>query len=110
MTDIDAALDETLAFFKGTLDWLIHHHGTFATSTSHDLAAPERANAVWKLSGESISLAVVLVDMLGRGYTAQTWPTMRAIHEANRLLSAVTDVHEERICRRWLSSQEVKQR
>ena len=47
--------------------------------------------------------------MLQGGYTAQTWPTMRAIHEANRLLGAVVDPDEERIGRRWLADEEVKQ-
>lgn len=47
--------------------------------------------------------------MLSDGYTAQTLPTMRAIHEAHRLLGAVVDPEEERIPRRWLADQEVKQ-
>jgi hypothetical protein len=71
--------------------------------TSHDLAANERVGAIWKLSGESIAHALALVDLLERGYTGRTWPAMRAIHEADRLLVAVTDPDEERIV--WWSSE-----
>jgi hypothetical protein len=51
-------------------------------------------NAIWKLGGESLAHCRALLDMLRDGYTGQTWPTMRAIHESNRLLGAVVDPEE----------------
>src|SRR5688500_7210359 len=101
---------ETLTFYRETLEWLSHHHVAAAARTEHDLAADERENAVWKLSGQAIAYAWALVELLERGYTGQTWALMRAVHEVDRLLGAVTDENEERIVRRWLANQEVKQK
>jgi hypothetical protein len=82
----------------------------FAEVTTHDLDADERVNAIWKLSGESLAHSRALLDMLGDGYTAQTWPAMGAIHESNRLLGTVMDHDEDRIAEQWLADKEVKQR
>jgi hypothetical protein len=100
---------ETITFYRQSLEWLAKHHADYGQKTSHDLLEKERHNAVWKLSGQSIAHATALVDLLELGYTGQTWPLMRAIHEVNRLLVAVTDVEEDTIVRRWLADQEVKQ-
>jgi hypothetical protein len=54
-------------------------------------------------------VARALVDLLDGGYTTQTFPMMRSIHESNRLLSAVADVEEEEIAERWIADKEVKQ-
>lgn len=104
------AAEAALQFFGQTLDWLEGHHHSYAEVTTHDLDAEERVNAIWKLSGESLAHSRALLDMLGDGYTAQTWPAMRAIHESNRLLGAVIDLDEERIVKRWLADKEMKQR
>jgi hypothetical protein len=101
---------ETLAFYRQTLEWLAHHHAHAASETKHDLAAEERDNAVWKLSGQAIAYAFALVELLDRGYTGQTWALMRAVHEVDRLIIAATAEGEERIVRRWLRNQEVAQR
>jgi hypothetical protein len=107
--DPAVAIASTLRFYAETLEWLAGHHAQFAENTTHDLAAAERANAMWKLSGESIAHAMALLRLLEHGFTGQAWPAMRAVHEAVRLLVAVTDAHEERIPRRWLADQQVKQ-
>jgi hypothetical protein len=99
----------TLGFYRDTLDWLSQHHADAAARTDHDLAANERENAVWKLSGQAIAYAYALVELLERGYTGQTWALMRAIHEVDRLLLAALNDEEERIVRRWLENKEVKQ-
>ena len=88
---------------------LEHHHAGAVSQAAADLNADERPNAIWKLSGQSLALTRAYVDLLKDGYTAQTWPTMRAIHEANRLLGAVADPDEDGIVRRWLADQEIKQ-
>ncbi len=95
--------------YRQSLEWLAKHHTDYGQKSTHDLLDSERHNAVWKLSGQSIAHAMALVNLLELGYTGQTWPLMRAIHEVNRLLVAVTDVEEETIVRRWLADQEVKQ-
>lgn len=61
-------------------------------------------------SGQAIAYACALVELLDRGYTGQTLALMRAVHEVDRLLVAVNDENEERIGRRWLANQEVRQR
>jgi hypothetical protein len=99
----------TLGFHRDTLDWLSQHHADCAARTDHHLAANERENAVWKLSGQAIAYAYALVELLDRGYTGQTWALMRAVHEVDRLLVAALDDQEERIVRRWLEDKEVKQ-
>jgi len=102
-------VQESLAFYGQTLDWLEAHHADYAVKAELDLGADERLNAVWKLSGQSLSLSRTLLALLADGYTSQAWPVMRAIHEANRLLGAVADSEEEQIVRRWLADQQVKQ-
>jgi hypothetical protein len=104
------AASEAVKFYGQTLDWLEQHHAQYARTTSHDLTDRTPVNAIWKLGGQSIGLARALVELLSAGYTAQTWPTMRAIHEANRLLGTVSDPEEEEITERWLADREVKQR
>src|SRR4051812_11848535 len=103
-------LDEQIAFYRENIKWLIAHHADFAQKAKLDLATDERANAIWKLSGQALSHATALIELLDLGYTTQTWPAMRAIHEVDRLLIAVCDPEEERIARRWSSGQEVAQR
>jgi hypothetical protein len=101
--------DSAVGFYRETLDWLAHHHAGVAKASTHDLDADDRWSAVWKLSGTSIGHGYALVEMLSAGFTGQTWAMMRSVHEVNRLLAAVTNLDEERIPRRWLADQEVKQ-
>lgn len=102
-------IESTLDFYRQTLDWLADRHASLGHRSAHDLDANERWNAVWKLSGQSLSHAYALVELLQAGYTGQTWALMRSIHEADRLLVAVCNPDEERIPRRWLADQKVTQ-
>ena len=104
------ATAEALKFYGETLSWLEQHHADFGRTAIDDLGAPERVNAIWKLSGQSLALARALIALLQDGYTNQTWPIMRAIHEADRLLGAVADLEEEGTVGRWLEDKEVKPR
>jgi hypothetical protein len=100
---------ETLKFYRETVGWLEQHHAEYARKAELDLVGNDRPSAIWKLAGESIGAARALVDLLDAGYTTQTFPMMRSIHESNRLLSAVADLEEEEIAERWLADKEVKQ-
>lgn len=40
---------QTLTFYRQTLEWPSQHHQAWASRTQHDLADDERHNAVWKL-------------------------------------------------------------
>jgi hypothetical protein len=102
-------VDSTLGFYRQTVDWLAHHHANLGRDSSHDLDAADRWNAVWKLSGQSLAHTYALLELLQAGYTGQTWALMRSIHEVDRLLVAVCNSDEERIPRRWLADQQVKQ-
>lgn len=102
-------VDSTLGFYRQTVDWLAHHHVNLGSDSSHDLDAADRWNAVWKLSGQSLAHTYALLELLQAGYTGQTWALMRSIHEVDRLLVAVCNPDEERIPRRWLADQQVKQ-
>ena len=74
-TERDAkATEEALGFYGETLDWLEQHHAHFGRTAIDDLGAPERINAIWKLSGQSLALARALLALLQDGYTGQTWP------------------------------------
>jgi DNA-binding PadR family transcriptional regulator len=83
---------ETLKFYRETVGWLEQHHAEYARKAELDLVGNDRPSAIWKLAGESIGAARALVDLLDAGYTTQTFPMMRSIHESNRLLSAVADL------------------
>lgn len=102
-------IPEALTFYRETVNWLEEHHADYARKTELDLAGNDRPSATWKLAGESIGAARALIDLLNAGYTTQTFPTMRAIHESNRLLGVVADPEEEEIAKRWLADREVKQ-
>jgi hypothetical protein len=78
-------IEEVLKFYRETVGWLEQHHADYARKAELDLAGNDRPSAT------------------------QTFPTMRAIHEANRLLGAVADLEEEEIAKRWLADKEVKQ-
>jgi hypothetical protein len=103
-------IEETLTFFAETLEWLAGHHAAYARASTHDLAADEQANAVWKLGGQSIAEATALVDLLKLGYTGQTWPTTRAVHEVNRLLTAISDPQQRPLAERWLAGKKISQK
>lgn len=109
-SDDGKLIDSTLGFYRQTLDWLAHHHTNLGRDSTHDLHGDDRWNAVWKLGGQSIAHGYALVELLAAGFTGPTWALMRSIHEVNRLLAAVSSEEEERIPRRWLADQEVKQR
>ena len=101
--------EATLGFYADTLGWLEQHHRAYTEGATHDIAAADPVNAIWKLAGESLGLTRALVDLLQDGYTGQTWPTMRAIHEANQLLGAVADPDEVKIADRWLANKAINQ-
>jgi hypothetical protein len=108
-SDLEKVRLETLRFFRETVEWLAHYHREFGLKSKHDLEAEDQVNAAWKLSGTCIAQATALVDLLERGYSAQVWPNLRALHEANRLLVAVADPDEPELYKRWLRDKQVKQ-
>lgn len=106
----DRLIEETLGFYGQTLDWL---ETPTPTSPSRSSSISMPTSGLPRSGSSAVNHSgtpAPLVDMLGRGYTGQTWPTMRAIHEVNRLLGAVADADEEEIVARWLADEEVAQR
>lgn len=114
MINDEGALTETvkmmLSTYREILQMLTQFHAEYAIEASYYLDEDERCGAVWKLSGQSLAHAMTLIELLDQGYTLQTWPVLKAIHEANTLLAAVVDEKEDHLLQLWLESKEIPQK
>jgi hypothetical protein len=66
--------------------------------------------AIWELCGRCLSLARLLADELGLGYTAEIAGTIRVLDEAVNLLHAVVADADGDLVRRWLAGDTVMPR
>lgn len=73
-----------------------------------DLTASTRASALWSLCNRDVSLALNVVGQVEAGYGVEIYPTVRAIHEANRLIAVFADREEDALLRRWIRGETPK--
>lgn len=76
-----------------------------AEETDLDLSGDTRQVAVLLLVGRLVGLARAAIALLRLGFCAEVVPILRVMHEAARILHAVSDPDEAELLRRWLDDE-----
>ena len=88
---VEPRIEGHLKVYGIALDGLTQAHTGIPDETDLDLAGDTRAAAVWIVAGRCIGYARAVLTLVGAGYGGESAAQMRALHEANRLLSALAD-------------------
>jgi hypothetical protein len=64
--------------------------------------------ALWPLAGRSVGLGRALVTLVDTGYSAEAFPTARAIFEVNRMIEVFANPAGEGLARQWLAGKPPK--
>jgi hypothetical protein len=96
-------IDAHLATYGMAFDALEALHQGIADGTDLDLVSDTRPAAVWQMAGRCISLGRGVLVLLRAGFTAEAVVLTRTLHEADRLLDALADDHEEELLTIWLA-------
>jgi hypothetical protein len=99
---IDPRIEGHLVTYRTMLDTLIEAHRNIAETMDFDLGGRTRWAAIWDVSGRCLGLCNSLLTQLQGGFASEVVPTLRAIHEADLLLSVLTGPGEEGLLRQWL--------
>jgi hypothetical protein len=103
-------IDMHLEVYSAAVETLIEHHRQVADHTDLEIGSTTRWSATWELGGRCLAIArVVLHDARG-GFCSESDGTLRALHEAVQILSAISFEQETALLRRWLAGKEVAQR
>lgn len=95
-------VDAHVATYGMALDVLAGFHQQLADTLDFDVTGDTRQAAVWQMSGRCVGLARALLYLVRVGFCAESIPTARALHEADRLLDAFADPDEDELLRQWL--------
>jgi len=96
-----------LGVYDAILDDLVVAHATAGEDRRLDLAGPSRHAAMWLVTGRCIGLARASLDLVRMGYASEAVPTIRSLHEANRLLGVFALRGEEELVSRWIEGRAV---
>jgi len=91
-----------VATYGMALDVLTMLHQELADTLDFDITGDTRQPAVWQMAGRCIGLARALLYLVRAGFCAESIPTARALHEADRLLDAFADPDEDELLLQWL--------
>jgi hypothetical protein len=112
--DLDAVLqpriDRHIAVYQEAVDVLVSAHRDLADRTDIDIGANTRWAAVWEMSGRCLAISNVLLHDLRGGFASEAIGTLRALHEASQLLSALSFHEDEEVVRRWLAGEWIRPR
>lgn len=100
---IEPILKAHVTTYRVILDALIAANAVFPDTSDVDLTASTRAGALWSLCNRDLSLALNAVGQVEAGYGIEMYPTLRAIHEANRLIAVFADPEEDALLRTGLA-------
>jgi hypothetical protein len=103
---IESRIEAHVTACRVAIDFLDATHTKIADGTDLDLEADTRQAAAWILAGRCIGLARALLNLLEDGFAAESVPTMRTLHETNRLLWAVSE--EDEMAHRWIVDDDKK--
>jgi hypothetical protein len=106
--EIQEGIDAHLAAYRHVVDSLIHTHEEIAERSDIDLEAETRWVATWELSGRCLAVSRVLLHDLQGGFAAEAVGTLRALHEAVQLLSALAFHLEDDAARCWLAGEWIR--
>ncbi len=101
-------IEAHLAVYTGVIDRLVEHHREIADRTDLVIGADTRWSAMWEMGGRCLSTARVLLHDLRAGFCSESDGTLRSLHEAVQLLSALSSHLEEDAVRRWLAGEWVR--
>jgi hypothetical protein len=108
--ELQPSISRHIAVYQAAVDALIAVHRTLADDTDIELGANTRWAAVWEMSGRCLAISNVLLHDLRGGFASEAIGTLRALHEASQLLSALSFHEEEDVVRRWLVGEYVRPR
>jgi hypothetical protein len=112
--ELDAAIqplvERHIAVYQTAVDALIETHRALADETDLEMAAHTRWAAIWEMSGRCLAISNVLLHDLRGGFASEAIGTLRALHEASQLLSALSFHEEEELVRRWLAGDYIRPR
>lgn len=98
-------IEAMLAACKIVLGQLETWHRQVADETDLALTGYSRASAVWLLSGRCLGLLRAFLIQVEAGVCTESIVTVRAIHEAVRVLFAFSVQGEDAVVRRWLDDE-----
>ena len=101
---IDAHLD----VYDEIVETLVGHHRDIADRTDIEIGADTRWSAIWEMGGRCLAISRVLLHDMRGGFCSESDGTLRALHEAVQLLSALSFYREDEAVRRWLAGDWVR--
>lgn len=107
---LNPRLEGHLLVLRQQIDALQESHRLIGEQSDVTVVTETRWAAIWELCGRCLSLARLLLDELGLGYTAETAGTIRVLDEAVHLLHAVVADADGDLVRRWLAGDTVMPR
>jgi hypothetical protein len=96
-----------LTAYDAVLDDLGAAHAAAGENPRLDLVGTSRHAAMWLVTGRCIGLARASLDLVRLGYASEAVPTIRSLHEANRLLSVSALGGEDELVSRWIAGRTV---
>jgi hypothetical protein len=96
-------IEAHLKAHQDALEFLRTTHEFIADDYDFDVDGDTRYAASWQMAGRCLGVALLMVDGLRLGYTAELPHLARALHEADRLLDLFLMPNEDDLLRRWLS-------
>jgi hypothetical protein len=100
-------IDAYLTAYDAVVDDLERAHGLVSDKSDLDLLGPSREAARWLMTGRCIGLARAGLDLVRLGYANEALPTIRSLHEANRLLSVFVLRGEDELVARWIDGRTI---
>jgi hypothetical protein len=109
-TELRPRIGRHIAVYQEAVDALIAAHRGLADETDIEIGADTRWSAIWEMSGRCLAISNVLLHDLRGGFASEGIGTLRALHEASQLLSALSFHEEEEVVRRWLAGEFIRPR
>jgi hypothetical protein len=103
-------IEKHIAVYQEVVNAMIATHRALADDTDLELGANTRWAAIWEMGGRCLAISNVLLHDLRGGFTSEAIGTLRALHEASQLLSALSFHEEEDVVRRWLAGEFIRPR
>ena len=108
--ELQPLIDGHLKVYEDAVDAMISEHRRLVDESDVDLTAETRWVAIWELSGRCLGISKLIIFEMRGGFASEAVGTMRTLHEAVHLVSAVAFSQDEDVARRWLAGEWVRPR
>ncbi|HET8893029.1 MAG TPA: hypothetical protein VFM96_02895 [Gaiellaceae bacterium] len=108
--ELQPRIDRHIAVYQEAVNTLIGAHRALADETDIELGTDTRWAAIWEMSGRCLAIGNVLLHDLRGGFASEAIGSLRSLHEASQLLSALSFHEEDEVVRRWLKGEFVRPR